>query len=201
MLRDAKRPRSSFVPFGVFACLSFASFGHPARADLFLGNTLSYQVLDTSLGSTTPTNFLVNDTSITDTPEITLGGSLGAGGVVPGTVTVTDHLLYFQYDQAAVFQTATFNGYIFRDVSTTIPPITSVTVDPSTTLVGLNSSRITFDATDIFINVSALSAQTGQVVQIDVNLSAIPEPSPLALITVGSMTLGAISWVRHRLGS
>lgn len=196
MLRDALRTRSSYVLVAALACFSFTAFSNPAQADLFFNNILSYQAKDTNIGSTTPVNFLVNATSINDPPEINLAGA----NVVPGTLTVTDHLLYFKYGQAANFDTATFNGYIIRDVSTGIPPITSVTVDPISTLAGLNQSRITFDATDIFINVSGLSVKVGTVFQIDVNQAAVPEPGPLALIAVAGFASGALAWVRRRAG-
>jgi hypothetical protein len=195
MRRDTMRTRCAVVLVAATVCLFVNPCGAPARADLFFGNTLSVFVTDTNQGSTTPQNFLVNDTSITDPPEVNFGG----GNVVPATLTVTDHLLYFKYNLAATFDTATFNGYVISDVSTTIPPITSFVVDPNTTLPGFSASRVTFDATDIFVNVSGLVARAGDVIEINVNpAAAVPEPSPLALIAAAGAASGAFGWVRRR---
>ncbi len=196
MLRDALRTRSSFVLVAALACLSFTAFGNPARADLFFGNILSFQVKDTNQGSTVPQNFLVNDTSINDPPEIIFGG----GNIDTGTLTVTDHQMYFQYTQTALFDTATFNGSIIREVSPNIPPITSVTIDKLSTFAGLSQSRVTFDSTGIFINVSGLTVHAGNVLLLDVNQAAIPEPSPLTLIAAAGLASGAFAWVRRRAG-
>jgi hypothetical protein len=195
MRRDTIRHRRSFLLVAALGCCSLTLFGNPARADLFFGHTLSWQVVDTNQGSTTPANFLVNDTSITDPPEVNLNGS----NVVAGTLTVTDHILYFKYPNSAVFDTATFNGYVIRDVDTNIPAITSVTLDKNTTLPGFVISDVTFDAKDLFINVSGLVAHPGDVIQIDVNVPAsVPEPGSLALIGVSGLACGAVAWVRRR---
>src|SRR6267154_3992873 len=103
MRRDMIRPRSSFGLVAALGCFSLTLFRNPARADLFFNHTLSYSVQDTNRFTTTPVNFLVNDTSITDPPEININGA----NIVGGTLTVTDHVLYFKYNQSAVFDTAT----------------------------------------------------------------------------------------------
>jgi hypothetical protein len=187
-----------FHPLGEklgLGCFSLTLFGNTARADLFFSHTLSYQVKDTNTFATTPVNFLVNDTSITDPPEININGT----NIVGGTLTVTDHILYFKYNQSALFDTATFNGYILRDVDTNIPPITSFTVDKATTLAGFGASNVTFDATDLFINVSSLVVRAGDVIEIDVNPpTSVPEPASLTLIAIGGLTCGAAAWARRR---
>ena len=74
MRRDTMRTRCAVVLVAATVCLFVNPCGAPARADLFFGNTLSVLVRDTNQGSTTPQNFLVNDTSITDPPEVNFGG-------------------------------------------------------------------------------------------------------------------------------
>ena len=198
MRRDTIRPRSSFILVAALGCVSLTVFGNPARADLFFSHNLSYQVQDTNTFSTTPLNFLVNDTLITDTPEININGT----NIVGGTLTVTDHILYFKYNQSALFDTATFNGYIIRDVDTNIPAITSFVVDPSTTLAGFGPSFVKFDSNDLFINVSGLTVRAGDVIQIDVNpLASVPEPGSFTLIALGGLACGGVAWIRRRRGN
>jgi hypothetical protein len=198
MRRDTIRPRSSCILLAALGCFSLTLFSNPARADLFFSHNLSFQVTDTNRGSTTPVNFLVNDTSITDPPEININGA----NVVGGTLTVTDHQLYFKYNQSALFDTASFNGSIIRDVDTNIPAITSVILDPASTLPGFVQSDITFDSKDIFINVSGLSVTAGQVLLIDVNpLAAVPEPGSFTLIALGGLACGGVAWARRRRGN
>ena len=80
-----------------------------------------------------------------------------------------------------------------------IPPFGSITVDPATTLAGFNSSYLSLDSTDFYINVSGLEAFTGTVLKLDVApASAIPEPSSLVLAGLGLLLIGGISAARRR---
>lgn len=80
----------------------------------------------------------------------------------------------------------TFNGFHLTDQVGVIPDFTSVTL-ASTTLPGFDSSRITFDANNIFVNMAGLTSSTGQIISLDVTAAGgtVPEPSSLFLAVAG----------------
>lgn len=85
------------------------------------------------------------------------------------------------------FSTASFNGFETFDLNSTIPDFTSVSINAATNMAGLDASRISFDANHIWVNFQGLSFGTSTVVSLDINTaaSAVPEPSTLALLSLG----------------
>ncbi len=101
------------------------------------------------------------------------------------TATTSD----FQFSSS---WTATdFNGFHLYDVNGTIAPITSVSINAVTNMVGLDASRITFDANNIYVNWNGLSFDGGTVVTLDINAAGVPEPASWALMIGGFGLVGA----------
>ena len=71
------------------------------------------------------------------------------------------------------FGSATFNGYIFTDVSGAIPKISNVTIDETITTLGLDSSDITFTEDTIEVNVEGLRFNTNTIAKLDVEFGDI----------------------------
>jgi hypothetical protein len=93
------------------------------------------------------------------------------------------------------WNSAPFNGPIFT--STTALNILSATNTGGTTLVGFDDSRISFSATELFLNWQGLSYQNGDVVSIHFeSVTTVPEPTSIALLGAGIVTIGV--WRRRR---
>ena len=71
----------------------------------------------------------------------------------------------------------------------TIPPISGVSVNGATSLAGFNSSRVSFDADNIYVNWQGLTAVPSQIVSLDVQFTEVPEPATLALVGLSGLEL------------
>lgn len=86
-----------------------------------------------------------------------------------------------------------FNGWRFFDVGNTAPAFTSVTIDPSTNMVGFDASRITYDADNIYVDWQGLSFTEHTVVALNINSTTAPEPATIALTGLGLAGLGVVA--------
>ena len=93
----------------------------------------------------------------------------------------------FQF--AAAWGSAPFNGFRLYDVNGTIAAFTSVTINPSSNLLGLDASRITFDANNIYVNWDGLSVSASTFVTLNIS-GAVPEPASWALMIAGFGMVG-----------
>jgi MYXO-CTERM domain-containing protein len=84
-----------------------------------------------------------------------------------------------------------FNGPLFNLLSGGTLKIASASVDPSTTLLGFDDSRILFNDTQIGINWAGLSYLDGQKVVVNFTFKSVPEPSSALLGLVGLAALAA----------
>ena len=74
-----------------------------------------------------------------------------------------------------------FNGYDLSETGLSPVAITSVTLDPSTTLSGFTSSNISFGPGDVFADFQGLIFSPGQSVTLNINPSTpVPEASTTA---------------------
>ena len=182
--------RSSIVSA---ALVGVALLAAPPRAgaDFLQGKQLSVQVYFPDLNSPvgTPQVFTANGTN-----EVNFGGAAPGGFIVAVGLIVSDTTIEFDYKQASGFTNATFNGYVFKDVSTDIPAFTSLAVDPATTLAGFGASRISFTSNQINVNVAGLAANVGTVLKLDLTVAApVPEPASVALLGLGVIPAAALA--------
>ena len=96
----------------------------------------------------------------------------------------------FQF--ASSWTTTSFNGFRLYDFNNTIAAFTSVTINPASNMTGLDASRITFDANNIYVNWNGLNFDSGTIVTLDINGgSAVPEPASWAMMIGGFGLVGA----------
>ena len=101
------------------------------------------------------------------------------------------------FQQFATWSATAFNGFRLYDINGTIDAFTSVTIDSLSNMVGLDASRITFDADNIYVNWQGLSFSEETIVTLNINGADVnvPEPGSLALLGVAMAGLG---WSRRR---
>lgn len=78
------------------------------------------------------------------------------------------------YNSTSTWSFAAFNGIVFTDLNGTIPSITGVTLNAATNMVGLDASRISFDANTVRINWQGLPFTPSTVVVLDLSFAAAP---------------------------
>lgn len=174
----------------VLACLlaALAGLATSHAQELFDGKTVGYQYLFPNIGDV----YTGNSTSFVVGGGVELAGLYGSN--THATVDVSDtNILIGYYGSANWSNDATFNGFRIYDINGTLPDFTSVTINPATTMPGLDAGRISFDANNIWVNWQGLSADPSTVVSLDVN--TVPEPGSAALIALG---LGSLLLRRRR---
>jgi hypothetical protein len=177
--------KTAFVKRLILSVALVLSSTLPAQADLFNGQTVQMTHEFPTLGT------------ITDTRTFVVGPGVEAF-LFPASTQITnidfsDTNIFADFRAAGTTFAATFNGIHVFDLLGTIPDFVSVTIDSATNVVGFDSSRITFDADNIWINAQNLPFTADSV--ISVNVAAIPEPEIYAMLCVG---LGLLGWVGRR---
>lgn len=118
---------------------------------------------------------------------------VGAGVEFPSTLDsmfnldISDSNLHATYNYTSGWTGGPFNGFRIFDVNGTIPAFSSVAINGATNMVGFDSSRITFDADNIWVNWQNLDFDLSTVVSLDVNGggSEVLEPSTMLLMGLG----------------
>ena len=169
-----------------FCVLLFVLSGLPAFADLNGANVTVnylypeqndvYQVLGT--GVVTPGGFTVN-----------------SFGQHDFTTYPTDLVLTNVAGTDITFTSADFNGYGVV-VNSGGSAITGFTIGFND-IAGFDPSRVTFDATHVWINLQSLVTTPGKDLEVDLQFGNVPEPGSIALL--GSGMLAAFGAVRRKL--
>ena len=95
--------------------------------------------------------------------------------VTNNTLQITD-----TFPGQVIFTAQTFNGIHLTDNSQ--DGIVGVTLDPASNLAGFDPSDITFDGSDIWVNIEGVIINPKTYVQLDI---AVPEPFTLSLFGLG----------------
>ena len=162
----------------------------------FVGRTLSaeyfYPDLSTPYGpaTVTPSPFVVGPG-----PET----SINVEGVTTIVVDVTDTTLRFDFATilaAPTWNSTPFNGVVFNLVTGAPLSLLSASIDPSSTLGGLDASRVAFNDSQVTVNWSGLPYSNGTFLLINVAsaaaVGAVPEPGTLALLAIALAALGTL---------
>lgn len=95
------------------------------------------------------------------------------------------------------FTPADFNGYGLV-VNIGGSPITGVTLE-FTNIAGFDISRVTFDATDVWINLEGLTTTPGLDLQLGLEFGGGTVPEPGSLLLLGSGVTALIGFSRRKL--
>lgn len=163
---------------------------HPRAHAAFLdGQTLGYEYLFPDLGTVFfSTSFVVG--AGVELPNMTSEFS------APASVDVSDTNIFIDFLVDRVFSPGSFNGFHMFDLLGTIESFGSVGITLATNLAGFNSSLISFDANNLFVNFDALDFDANSIVSIDIR--PVPEPSTLLLVGLGLSMAGIAGWRRGR---
>lgn len=101
------------------------------------------------------------------------------------SVDVSDTNITVQFLTSSYFDGTAFNGILIYDVNGTIPDFTSVSLNGATNWSGFSAAYVSFDADHIFVNFPGLPFDNSNVVSLDVNSASVPEPTTLALLSLG----------------
>lgn len=134
-------------------------------------------------------------------------GSVTAGGFTVNSfgqhnVTVTDAQIMLQNvaGTSINFVTAAFNGYELIEAGGSPVTITGVAVDSATNVSGFDASRVSFDATHVFLNMHDLTTQNLQEVVLDLQFgsSSVPEPISAGMVGFGLAVTGLVRRLKRR---
>jgi len=114
--------------------------------------------------------------------------------VFPSEITLTNVL-----GQDVNFLSAAFNGYELID-NTGSPAITGVTVGFSD-VAGFDASRVSFDATHVWLNMQSLITTPGEDIELDLQFGTVTTPEPATLLLFGTALLGMAPLVLKRFTS
>ena len=180
----------SFTHFASISCVVLLLLADRVDASIFnVGESVSTESLYPDIGTvyTSPIAALVG-------PCVELpGSSTNFGGGNYFDIDFFADEIEIRFNATNVFSAVSFNGLHIFNTPLAQADITGVTINPATNMVGLDASRITFDANNIYINWEGLPFSTAPrtIVSLDLTsgLSDVPEPSSMVLAGLGVVGL------------
>jgi hypothetical protein len=163
------------------------------KSESLIGRTIGYQYYFPNLQTIyyNPAPFLV-------TAGVELPALYNSGNDV-ATVDVTENGLVCDfYLDVGPWSERDFNGFRLFDATGTIWDFSSVTIAPETNMPGLNLSRISFDANNLYVNWQGLFYDSNTVVSIAIDFAPIPEPASWCLFAGGIVISLALARRRPR---
>lgn len=154
----------------------------PARAGL-LSQPVEVDYLFPTIGDVNP---------VLGTGTVTAGGfTVNSFGQHNYTVSDTQIVLQNVHGDDISFTAADFNGYELIETGGSPAIISGFSVNAATNVTGFNSSRVTFDATHVWLNMQDLVTSAGQGVVLDLTFgtSTVPEPGSFAFVGLGAAAL------------
>ena len=162
-----------------------------SNATLLDGKTLNIQYFVPDLSSLVPTVYSGN---LVVGPGVELVDPARTN--FDASVDFSDTQITVMYHYTDTDYSGSFVGARVNDVLGQINPFTSFTINPSTTALGFNQSRLSFDSDNLFINFAGFSYTAGTQLVLDITATApVPEPETHALMLLG---LGAVGWAARR---
>ena len=111
-------------------------------------------------------------------------------------ITPTQIVMDFDFGVTFSWNVASFNGPRFYDYLGTAPDLTGASVNPLTTMVGLDDSDLIVDANNVYVNWQGLDFFPDMKVVIDLQFAPVPEASTWS---AGGAVAGLIglAWFRR----
>jgi hypothetical protein len=128
------------------------------------------------------------------------GFTVNSFGLNSYTVTDTQIVLENVFGPVK-FGPSSFNGYELTETGSSPVTITGVTLDPATNVSGVSSSNVSFNGTHVWLNMSGITTNDGQVVVLDVTSgsTAVPESATGGLVLSGCGLIGFVVMMRKRI--
>ena len=148
------------------ATLTVTINGADELAPGFEGQTIDYTYLF-------PTISTVYET----TPDVTVGPGVEFPNIIPnyfsdlGTVDISNDRVLVTYNQDVFWSSGSFNGFRIFDEFGTVSDIVGVTLLQNGGNPGLDATRISFDANNVYLNSQGLDFQTGDVVELGIQFA------------------------------